>query len=188
MKWVFSICLCIFFSACSSTKPNMISINPYKSNYHKIHSSKTIQRVFVKSVLDLRNNPHILGSYAEGRKRYAVRTDTKMNVWLYKALNDALLHEGYEPTQKMSFDSLNVSVKIKSLNAHYFAHKRQNNMHLDLVLRVNYQRGIINESEEIKISRQTSYNSLPSKQEYERQIYNLLKSGIKDIIKKTARF
>ncbi len=183
MKYILSLCLAFMLSGCFKDEPNVLNIEAFKAKPHKTLNSKTIQRVFLHEVADLRANPHVLGSYKDG-KTYIIKTDTRLNVWLFEGLRNALIHEGYEISNKQTQDSLNISVQIENIDARYTAAKKQDNMLIDLSLRVTYKKYVYFKSENINISRKLYFKSLPSKQEFEKQVYEILKSAINGIILK----
>lgn len=186
---ILSIALVVFgFVGCAYNDPNVLIIKPYQSKVTTLTKGKSIKKVYLKSVIDLRNDPSILGSFEDGGKVYLVRTKTKIITWVYDALQRGLRDRGYVIVDNPTKGSLNLQVAILSLNAQYKEYQNKNNMFGNLFFQVGYKRGIHSQNENIKLSLSSRYSSLPSQSEYEGYIYKMLDETIGKIIEKTDSY
>lgn len=180
--------IAIGFIGCIYKDPNNLVIKPYKPKTTTLTRGKSIKKVYIKSVIDYRNDPEILGSFADSGKMYLVKTRTKMITWVYDALERGLRQRGYVIVENPTKGSTNLEVAILTLNAEYLAYQNQNNMFGNLVFEVGYKRSNVMHRDKIKISHSSWYSSLPSQSEYEIYIYKMLDEAIDKIIEKTNSY
>lgn len=187
-KVLFSVVISMVLIGCAFNDPNVLVIKPYQPKVATVTKGKSIKKIYIKSIQDLRDEPGILGSYEDSGNLYLVRTKTSMTTWVYDALQRALEYRGYVIVDAPTKGSLNLSISILSVNAQYKDLQNQDNMFGNLLFKVLYQKSIYGQKDSIKLSFRSYYESLPSQSEYEDYVYKMLDRAIDKIIKQANSY
>ncbi len=183
MRYVLSLALAFFFAGCFHQDPDLITLPSYNPKAMKIHKSLSLQKVFIKSVQDLRGNSIVVGSYELDGGLCPVLTTNDIATWYYDALKLAIASEGMVNVDKAGFDVKNVHVKLLTLNLKYDKNK---NLTTKVYVNARYKYNHKEQSENIRLSTKEHFESLPSRSEVEFAIYNVLAQSVDKISLKLA--
>lgn len=186
MKWIVSLFAgSILFLGCSS-KPNDLTFSLYQPKVSSKIRSVSIQKVYIKSVIDLRPNTRAIGTFESGNDLYLVETKTNLNVWFYDAIERGLKERGYKIIPDYKKGSIYIKVYITKATADYKQIKNSDDMFGKLKLKIEYKKGNLTQTDDIYISQSGYYGSLPDKEEYEEFVQRMLDKSVDKIVRKVS--
>ena len=102
-------------------KNSPLTFSPYVPKPATVISSKSVQKVYLKSVVDSRPRQSIVASStnASGQNVGYATTGTALDVWVYDALKRGLSARGYEVVDTPFKEAKILEVSIDELFAHY---------------------------------------------------------------------
>ncbi len=169
-------------------KPNDLVFGAYEGENVKIYPNKVVQKLFIASVSDARENYKDVGYFEQNGNFYLVETQTSLRVWFFKALEDAFKARGYEIVDEEHKDALKLKLSIEKISAVYKQHTSSDNMFGTLLLKVSYAKYGKNEAKTLKLSQNALYPNLPNKDEYEAFIQTMLNKSVDEIAQKALNF
>lgn len=184
MRYIFAIFLLLFFVACS-IKPNVLTLNSYKPTSSKISNKISIQKAYIKSIIDTREDETIVGLVDNISNTYPLFTDTNIKLWFYNALVDGLRAKGYEIVKEPLKEALAIKVAIIKFDINYSkAITKYNNLKGVLDIQLSLAKGFKNDVENILQTQKSFYEDTPSKEELETLMQTLVDDMVSQIIQK----
>lgn len=134
---------CIILTGCAY-KSQAIYFDPYAPKVYKNSSGHVLQKVYLKSVVDLRQSTEILGTVIgpdKTPKTYAASGEM-VSVWLYEAIKSGLQARSIFLIDEPQKDAKTVKIYIKQLHAVYDENLfKGNNLRARMDLKVEITKG-----------------------------------------------
>ena len=121
MKWIISLgCALLFLTGCTY-KQTPLSFTPYLPEQGQIVQGKTLQKVYLKSVMDMRTQNGIvaIATNKNGEKLGVATSATSIDLWLYEAVKKALEARGIVVVDHLVRDVPVAKIAIMELFATY---------------------------------------------------------------------
>lgn len=121
MKWIIALgCALLFFAGCSY-KQTPLTFSPYMPEQGPIVMGKTVQKVYLKSVVDMRPKSSIvaIATNDKGEKLGSASSATPIDLWLFQAVKKGLEARGVEVVDAPLRDTPTVKLALMELYSTY---------------------------------------------------------------------
>lgn len=111
----------VFMISGCAYKSQALYFDPYIPKSHSISASATLQKVYLKSVVDLRQTPEILGIVAnkDGKPTIHATSGEIISLWLHEALRAGLEAKGIAVISEPQKDAKTLVVHLNKFQAQY---------------------------------------------------------------------
>jgi len=130
--------LILMISGCAY-KSQALYFDPYIPKSHAISSDLALEKVYLKSVIDMRQSPEILATIIDssGNVSTHAASGEAVPLWVYDALKSGLEAKGIAIISKPQKDAKTLVVELKELHAKYDENiLKSDNLHASMALRV----------------------------------------------------
>ncbi len=188
MRKLVFVFVALVFVGCAY-RANDLNFEVYKPHYKQDEVSHIEKILYIKSIIDIRENPYAMGTFEEKGRYYLVESKTDLRYWYYKSLRNAFEQKNYEITSKFSKYILGLKVYVYKARADFVEDfDAKNNMKGNLRLKVVYERFGKKVVKDVAIDHVGFYEMIPGKADYEQFLGRMLRASVDEIVKKVPEF
>lgn len=185
MRWIFAIFSILLFSGCIY-KTNVIALKPYKLKSISIADEQSIQKAYIKSIIDARAHKRVIGKIRLQKNTYPLYTKNSVKLWLYEALDRGLHANGRILLDKPLREAISIEAAILNLRIIYDeTTKNNNNLRAYADIQLSLKRGWKQELKNIYHKKNSWFESAPSQSELEHFTQTFLEEIANDIIQRS---
>jgi len=132
------IALMLVISGCAY-KSQSLYFDPYIPTTHAVSSNLALEKVYLKSVIDMRQSPQILATIIDSSGSASIHATSgeAVPLWVYDALKTGLEARGIATVSNPQEDAKTLVVELKKLHAKYDENIfKSDNLHASMTLRV----------------------------------------------------
>jgi hypothetical protein len=134
----------VFLVSGCSYKSQALYFDPYIPKNHTVASGLTLEKVYLKSVVDLRPSPEVLGTVIDtnGNPTIHAASGEVVSLWLYEALKSGLEARGIAVISKPQKDAKTLVIHLEELQAQYNETLlKTDNLRASMTLKVQITKG-----------------------------------------------
>lgn len=145
MRWSLGVItfLIVFIISGCAYKHQALHLSPFLPKDYSVSKGPSLEKVYIKSVIDKRKEPNILGTIYD-KNGYAITyasAGEDITLWVYNALQKGLEAKGIVIVNNPEKDAKTIRVNLEELNARYDEGLlKEDNLQASMLLEIEIKR------------------------------------------------